>query len=195
MTGNNLALPETQQWMRSLRQLEDSLAVDKANAISSQPRLPRPLTSQERAFLARRADEARKYANAAPDMETALIEIAQVVLAFPAAKLEGEQAKARVKAYSKAMDDVPTWAIAEAARRWLKGDVSLPDANLSFPPSPPQLRLLAAEELAKAKAALLRAERLLNGVVEKPKKLSEDRRREAEEILGRYGYGTAQTGE
>lgn len=195
MTSNNLvAQTSPPQWMPSLSQLEASLAADKANAISSRPQLPRPLSQEERRCLAELAEYHRADAEALPDMETALTEIAMLIRAFPVAKLTQEQDIARVRAYAIAMDDIPTWAIAEACRRWLKGDVP-EGSNLSFPPSAPQLRALAAEELAKAKAALLRAERLLNAKVEKPKKLSEDRRREAEAILGRYGYGTAQAGE
>lgn len=108
-------------------------------------------------------------ADAAPDPEAALAEVGKLLCAFPAAPLSTAATKARMEAYDIALEDVPAWAVEAAARRWIKGEVAtLGDkVNLSFPPSPPQLRALALDEWAKARAALWRYRRLMEGKTER----------------------------
>lgn len=57
-------------------------------------------------------------------------------------------------AYDMAMEDVPTWAVEEAARRWLSGKCG----PKTFAPSPPELRLAADEvvQITRGKIASLR---------------------------------------
>ena len=76
-----------------------------------------------------------------------------------------------------ALEDVPAWAVAAAGRRWIRGEVAVLDdkPNLSFPPSPPQLRALAVDEWSKARAALWRYRRLLAGKTERVVPLEERR--------------------
>ena len=110
-------------------------------------------------------DEIAPLAEAKPDPLTALREVARLLLAFPAGNVSEAVAEARSEAYEIALEDVPAWTVKAAARRWIKGEVAtLGDkVNLSFPPSPPQLRALALDEWAKARGALWRYRRLKDG--------------------------------
>jgi hypothetical protein len=81
------------------------------------------------------------------------------------ANLSVAAAEARSEAYEIALEDVPAWTVGAAAKRWIKGEVAIlgDRVNLSFPPSPPQLRALAMDEWAKARGALWRYRRLMGG--------------------------------
>lgn len=107
---------------------------------------------------------------------------------FPAGNVSEAVIDARSEAYEIALEDVPAWAVEAAAKRWIKGDVAtLGDRpNLSFPPSPPQLRALALDEWAKARAALWRYRRLMAGKVERVVPL-EERRVPPKAALQRFG--------
>ncbi|SCM75386.1 hypothetical protein KL86PLE_20054 [uncultured Pleomorphomonas sp.] len=114
-------------------------------------------------------DEVAPLAEAKPDAVVALGQVAKLLTVFPAANIGAAVAKARREAYEIAIEDVPAWTVEAAAKRWLKGEVAtLGDkVNLSFPPSPPQLRALALDEWAKARAALWRYRRLMEGKTER----------------------------
>lgn len=122
-------------------------------------------------------DEVAPRAEAKPDPVMALKQAAKLLAVFPAGNLSEAVIDARSEAYQIALEDVPTWAVEAAAKHWLKGEVyALNDKpNLSFPPSPPQLRALALDEWAKARAALWRYRRLMDGKTERVVPL-EDRR-------------------
>lgn len=125
----------------------------------------------------------RPRVDAAHDRLAALREVEIVVKSFQSVTPTTEM----VAGYAIAIEGLPTWAISEAVRRWLRGDV-LEGANLAFPPSPPQLRKMAMEELAKARAALHRAERLLTASVSVPKQASDEMRARTQAILKRHGF-------
>lgn len=114
-------------------------------------------------------DEVAPLAEAKPDSVTALQEAAKLLTVFPAGNISDAVLDARSKAYETALEDVPAWAVAAAGRRWIRGEVAVLDdkPNLSFPPSPPQLRALAVDEWSKARAALWRYRRLLAGKTER----------------------------
>lgn len=147
----------------SLAELERTLRPEEA--ASRTPTLSRALTPDERSILSRLVDEVAPLAEAKPDPVIALREVARLLLAFSTANLSVAAAEARSEAYEIALEDVPAWTVKAAARRWIKGEVaSLGDkVNLSFPPSPPQLRALALDEWAKARGALWRYRRLMEG--------------------------------
>lgn len=110
-------------------------------------------------------DEIAPLAEAKPDPVIALREVARLLLAFSTANLSVTAAEARSEAYEIALEDVPAWTVKAAARHWIKGEVAIlgDKVNLSFPPSPPQLRALALDEWAKARGALWRYRRLMGG--------------------------------
>ena len=169
MNSHN-ALPALHQPRRTIPSLPPSLVelertLKPEEAASRTPTLSRALTQAERSILSQLVDEVTPFAEAKPDPATALREVARLLLAFPAGNISEAVAEARSEAYEIALEDVPTWAVRAAAKRWIKGDVAVlgDRVNLSFPPSPPQFRALAADEWAKARAALWRYRRLLEG--------------------------------
>lgn len=114
-------------------------------------------------------NEIAPLAEAKPDGFTSLRQVAKLLTVFPAGNVSDAVLEARSDAYGIALEDVPAWAVSAAVKRWLKGDVAILDdkPNLSFPPSPPQLRALALDEWSKARAALWRYRRLMEGKTER----------------------------
>jgi hypothetical protein len=159
--------PKTLSLPPSLAELERTLRSEEA--ASRTPTLSRALTQDERSILSRLVDEVAPLAEAKPDSVTALQEAAKLLTVFPAGNISDAVLDARSKAYETALEDVPAWAVAAASRRWIRGEVAVLDdkPNLSFPPSPPQLRALAVDEWSKARAALWRYRRLLAGKTER----------------------------
>jgi len=159
--------PKTLSLPPSLAELERTLRPEEA--ASRTPTLSRALTPDERSILSRLVDEVAPLAEAKPDSVTALQEAARLLTVFPAGNISDAVLDARSKAYETALEDVPAWAVAAAGRRWIRGEVAVLDdkPNLSFPPSPPQLRALAVDEWSKARAALWRYRRLLAGKTER----------------------------
>ena len=159
--------PKTLSLPPSLAELERTLRSEEA--ASRTPTLSRALTPDERSILSLLVDEVAPLAEAKPDSVTALQEAARLLTVFPAGNISDAVLDARSKAYETALEDVPAWAVAAAGRRWIRGEVAVLDdkPNLSFPPSPPQLRALAVDEWSKARAALWRYRRLLAGKTER----------------------------
>lgn len=152
------------------------------------------MTTEERSTLSQLIAEVEPYAEAKPDIAATLREVVGLLLAFPAANVSEAAAKARSAAYEIALDDVPTWAVRAAVKRWLRGDVAClgERANLAFPPSPPQLRGLVMDEWAKARGALWRYRRLANGKPEVAKPVGS---REIPEAVKAILKGLARTAE
>jgi len=149
------------------RLLEELLK--QAEVSQRETTIPRALTTAERSTLSQIATEADMWANVKPEVPTMLETVARLLLAFPTANMSEAIAAARKDAYQVALEDVPTWAVAAAGKRWVRGDVAIlgDKVNLSFPPSPPQLRLLALDEVANVRGAGIRAKKLLNAKVRK----------------------------
>ncbi len=159
----------------SLAELERTLRPEEM--ASRTPTLSRALTPGERSILAQLVDDIAPLAEAKPDAFRSLRQVAKLLMVFPTGDLSEAVVDARSEAYETALEDMPAWAVEAAAKRWIKGDVAaLEDKpNLAFPPSPPQLRALALDEWAKARAALWRYRRLMAGKPERVVPL-EDRR-------------------
>lgn len=138
-------------------------------AASRTPTLSRALTPGERSILSQLVDDIAPLAEAEPDAFRALRQVARLLAVFPACDLGEAVVDARSEAYETALEDVPAWAVEAAAKHWIKGDVAAlgERPNLAFPPSPPQLRALALDEWAKARAALWRYRRLMGGKTER----------------------------
>ncbi|WP_370674678.1 hypothetical protein [Pleomorphomonas sp. PLEO] len=151
----------------SLAELERTLRPEEA--ASRTPTLSRALTPDERSILSQLVDDIAPLAEAKPDAFNSLRQVAKLLAVFPAGNLSDAVIDARSEAYEIALEDVPAWAVEAAAKRWIKGEVAIlgDKPNLSFPPSPPQLRALALDEWAGARAALWRYRRLMDGKTER----------------------------
>jgi hypothetical protein len=80
--------------------------------------------------------------------------VSLLLATFPHRDLSEQAASLKLKAYEMALEDVPTWCVEEAAKRWIRGDVG----DERFAPTPPQLRHAARNIalIAFGKAALMR---------------------------------------
>lgn len=86
--------------------------------------------------------------------------IAKVLLSYPSAQAGELSAAARGETYRDALDDIPVWAIAEAIKRWNRGQAG--EHNYSFAPAPAVLRKTADNILAPYRLALEKVEMVIN---------------------------------
>jgi hypothetical protein len=85
--------------------------------------------------------------------------VAELFESFGTLRLTEAQAKARAKGYLTALEGVPTWAVAEASRRWLQAKAG--PQNYDFAPSPPRLREIADDALSEVRGQRCVLQRLL----------------------------------
>lgn len=124
---------------------------------------------------ARNAIEARiaelRAARAAVDIDFAMAKVTELLLSFNAQQMNEAGAKARARGYITALEDLPAWAIAEACRRWLRGEAG--EQNYNFAPAPPILRKAAESAAELVDHQLTALERLLSAkVVDDPEEFS-----------------------
>jgi hypothetical protein len=87
-----------------------------------------------------------------PDAEAAtLVIVTKIMLVLPAQRQNEASAEARGEAYMAALDDMPTWAVAAAARRWYRGDAGNDEQgepyDYSWCPAPADLRRVVMKEV------------------------------------------------
>lgn len=79
-----------------------------------------------------------------------LIIITKLMLALPSSQQNDVGAEASGEAFQAALDDVPHWALAAAARRWYRGECGLNEHghpyNYTWRPAPADLRRIALVE-------------------------------------------------
>jgi hypothetical protein len=90
--------------------------------------------------------------------------VANMLMAYPMAGGSEESGRARAGAYLAALDDVPPWAIADAVRRWHRGEGGGRDANYRFAPAPAELRFSAMQILQPAKQTAAHLTAILNAL-------------------------------
>jgi hypothetical protein len=113
------------------------------------------LNASERDALSRHAAELEacarpKAADDATAEETVLVIVTKLMLALPSPKQNEASAEARGEAYMAALDDLPPWAVAAAARRWYRGDAGKNERGELYDchwcPAPADLRAIARLE-------------------------------------------------
>jgi hypothetical protein len=79
-----------------------------------------------------------------------LIIVTKLMLVLPAAQQNEAGAEATGEAFQAALDDVATWAVASAARRWYRGDCGENERGQPYDyhwrPAPAELRKIAIQE-------------------------------------------------
>jgi hypothetical protein len=79
-----------------------------------------------------------------------LIVVTKLMLALPSSQQNDAGAEASGEAFQAALDDVPHWAVAAAARRWYRGDCGLNEHgqpyNYTWRPAPADLRRISLVE-------------------------------------------------
>jgi hypothetical protein len=89
--------------------------------------------------------------------------VANLLLAFPIPNGTSEAGRARAEAYLLALDDIPPWAIAEAIKRWHRGECGH-GYNYRWAPAPAELRALSLERLRPAKETIAHLEAVLRAL-------------------------------
>ena len=100
-----------------------------------------------------------------PNQKARLGLLATMLMAYPMAGGGSEETgKARAGAYLAALDDLPPWAIAEAIRKWHRGEGGSRDCNYRFAPAPAELRFAVMQILQPAKQTIAHLESVLNAM-------------------------------
>lgn len=104
--------------------------------------------------------EELRAARAATDVDFAMAKVTELLLTFASQATNEAGARARARGYITALEDLPPWAIADACRKWLRGEAG-EDQNYNFAPSPPVLRKLAEESARVVDVQITQLDRLL----------------------------------
>lgn len=124
------------------------------------------LSTDERARISAKVAELQAISEAddSPENKKARLGlVASMLMAYPMAGGSEESGRARAGAYLAALDDVPPWAIAEAIRRWHRGEGGN-GANYRFAPAPAELRFAAMQILQPAKQTIQHLNSILNAL-------------------------------
>jgi|GEM_PF-3660712 len=92
--------------------------------------------------------------------------IGRIMVIGAGGAVDKDGSRARSDNYRDATDDLPVWAIAEAARRWNRAEVSAADIgkapNFDFAPQPPIVRMICLRLVKPYKDALNAIDELLS---------------------------------
>lgn len=124
------------------------------------------MTAEQRARISAKMREIEQFTAVRQDRETreaTLGLVGKMLMAYPMAGSSAEAGAARGEAYLISLDDVPPWAIAEAIRRWHKGQCGA-DHNYRFAPAPAELRECAISLLRPAIQTLQHLELVLGAL-------------------------------
>lgn len=116
-------------------------------------------TGPQRAALERRCADLE--AMGAPGPEAKIAKSVSGLLAFYATGRTGDASvDVKLRGFMVAVDDLPAWAVAEAIRRWFRGDCG--QHNYEFAPAPATLRQIATDVSRIARGQLVLFRRILN---------------------------------
>lgn len=118
-----------------------------------------------------------------PVHKTMINMLGDFLLTYSPPGLTAEQARARAEAYSVALEDIPSWCLAEAINRWHRGQV---DGNLAWP-LPATLRKAATDVMAGAEGRAIVMERMLR-LEENPEHSEEHRTSMRQRIQALLGW-------
>lgn len=128
--------------------------------VDGRPALPAALmpSETERASIASRVASLEEELT--PASRGQIIEVVTALLmSSPQQAMNDQTASAKLRVYAAALDDLPAWALRNAAQKWMRGEC---DGNVAFAPSPGQLRRIAEAEIARHRAVIERLRRVLN---------------------------------
>lgn len=124
------------------------------------------MTDDERFCIRRKIAELRAASEADDGIENRKARlglVANLLLASPIANGTSEAGRARAEAFVSALDDIPPWAIAEAIKRWHRGECGH-GYNYHWAPAPAELRELSMERLRPAKETIAHLEAVLGAL-------------------------------
>jgi hypothetical protein len=124
------------------------------------------LTDDERIRIRRKIAELRAACEADDGTENRKARlglVADLLLAFPIPNGTSEAGRARATAHLVALDDIPLWAIAEAIRRWHRGECGH-GYNYHWAPVPAELREVSKELLRPIRETIAHLEAVLSAL-------------------------------
>ena len=108
--------------------------------------------------------------------------VTALILGLANAGTTAESAEARFDLFEVALHDVPAWAVAAGAARWVRREVPVEidkNPNFAFPPGPGTLRALALLEMQPYQSSIENLRRLIESVTHEramdPKPIREQR--------------------
>jgi hypothetical protein len=120
-----------------------------------------PITDEHRRWLERRAEIIDSFQNdRRPDRAVAIV--STLLTAFPHREMSEGAALMKIAAFRIALDDAPTWAVEEAAKRWTRDET----LGNGFAPTPPQLRAVVDHLVKVAKGRAIHMRKLAAMTVE-----------------------------
>lgn len=101
--------------------------------------------------------------------------IAKLLISFPMQQAGEKAAEMRAGAYIEALEYLPTYAIAQACREWLRGESG--DYNYTWSPSPPVLRTRALVAKQRVDVQISSLKRLLEAdIIPDPPEFTDEHR-------------------
>jgi hypothetical protein len=129
------------------------------------------LSQAERSEIQRTIDEFTELCNHMPQRNpqfegVTLIVITKMMLALPSSQQNEAGAEATGEAFQAALDDLPTWAVAAAMRKWYRGECGLNERGEPYDyrwrPAPAELRRIAFIERYAVLGRIRTLQRLLD---------------------------------
>jgi hypothetical protein len=122
-----------------------------------------------------------------------LIVITKMMLALPSSQQNEAGAEATGEAFQAALDDLPTWAVSSALRKWYRGECGLNERGEPYDyrwrPAPADLRRITFVERHAVLARVRTLQRLLDA--EPLREFSAEHRARMLERLGSFGIKSA----
>ncbi|MET4297069.1 hypothetical protein ABIB06_007844 [Bradyrhizobium sp. LB8.2] len=124
------------------------------------------MTDDQRLCIRRKIAELRAASeadNGTENRRARLALVGNLLLAYPIPNGTSEAGRARAEAYLVALEDVPPWAIAEAIKRWHRGECGQ-GYNYRWAPAPAELRQLSKERVRPARETIAHLEAVLAAI-------------------------------
>jgi hypothetical protein len=150
------------------------------------------LSQAERAEIQRTIGDLTELCDRTPETDAqfegaTLVVITRMMLALPSSQQNEAGAEATGEAFQAALDDMPTWAVAAAVRKWYRGECGLNERgesyNYRWRPAPADLRRLAFIERGAVLGRVRTLKRLLDA--EPLREFSEEHEARMRERLAR----------
>lgn len=170
----------TQSWPPSLKRLNALMIGDWFTA-----ELPEPISKADQSWISNRIGRIDGWLSGDGDRQAIASILAGLFAAYPSAPISDTTAGAKVRIYLAVLEDRPVWAIEEAAKLWLKGDVDGAGRAADFPPSAARLRELATEAMRSLFAEKAKLQLLTRAKVVVPTTL---RKAEVDALLEEHGF-------
>lgn len=165
------------------RTIVDPLTRQITGRVATIPASKMPTGAQRRAIEQRVAD--LEAASRPGPVNRTLAILGELINEHAASRLDDETVSIKAEAYLDAVEDLPSWAVREAVRRWRRGEVSADPKDLDFAPKPARLRRIAQAIATVPVGQAQRLRRILDAEPEEPvseAQAAENQRRYAEAL-------------